>query len=107
MDCEEVFTPSQLIELLKTVKIEIVPRNVNMDFIYGSGATIDDVKDCIRRIEERHLIEGPAEDYDENRRGKVYVFHTMFLERYWVYVKVKVRLDETSNKFIAVISFHN
>jgi len=107
MDCEEEFTPSQLVELLKTVKIEIVPRKVNMDFIYESGATIDEVYDCIRHLEERHLKEGPVDDDDKTRKGKIYIFQTMFIERYWAYVKVKVKLDELSNKFIAVISFHN
>ena len=106
MDCEEIFTPSQLIELLKTVKIEVIPRPVNMGFIHESGATIDDVIDCIRRLEERHLTEGPVDDYDKTKKGKIYIFHTLFLEKYWVYVKVKVKLDELSNKFIVVISFH-
>ena len=107
MDCEEEFTPSQLIELLKTVNIEIIPRQVNIDFIYESGATIDDVKDCIRHLEERHLKKGPVDDDDKTRKGKIYIFQTLFIERYWVYVKVKVKLDKVSNKFIAVISFHD
>ena len=107
MDCEEIFTPSQLIELLKTVKLELIPRQVNLEFKSESGATLDEIYDCVRHLEERHLIKGPVDDDDENRKGKIYIFHTMFLEKYWVYVKVKVKLDEVSNKFIAVISFHD
>ena len=107
MDCEEVFTPSQLIELLKTVKLELIPRQVNLEFKSRSGATLDEIYDCVRRLEERHLKEGPIDDDDKTRKGKIYIFNTMFFDRYWVYVKVQVKVDEVSNKFIVVISFHD
>ena len=107
MDIDKDFTAEQVVQLLKKIELRWIPREKNREFKDRAGIQLEDIYKCVRNLQLRHFYSGPLEDDDPNKKGKLYIFKTLFLYRFWVYIKVKIKQDTKENKFIAIISFHD
>ena len=103
-DDETKYTIEEVVSLCKTCEIEIISRKETKEFKDKVGQTYDSIKEEIRHLREEYACAEPELDYGENRKGYVYQFKKLVFERYWAYIKIKVKIDKL--KIVVVLSFH-
>ena len=86
-------------ESVKQGKLDLIPRDKNMESIIKMGLTIFDIEDIICSLTVKDYYRGPSEDY---KYKDEYVWE--FLKKYdefRIYIKLKFNDDKT-----VCISFH-
>jgi hypothetical protein len=107
IDDEKKYTVEEVIELCKTAPIMVVARKKTELFLCKIGCDdFDKIESEIRSLRVEHSCANPEPDYGVGRKGYVYQFTKMILERYWCYIKLKVKLSNNKKKTIVVISLH-
>ena len=104
IDDETKYTVSQIIEFCHELEVVIIERKKTIDFLYHSGKMTDDLISEIRMLRPEHQLTGPELDYGVGRKGYVYQFRKLVFERYWCYIKIKIKIGE--NRVVVVLSFH-
>lgn len=107
IDDEKRYTVEEIVELCKSAPIIIVQRLKTKIFLnkiqYEHSENLDAE---IRNLRPEHSCADPEPDYGVGRKGYVYQFKKMILEKYWCYIKLKVKLSDNKKKIIVVISLH-
>lgn len=107
IDDEKRYTVEEIVELCKSAQIIIVQRLKTKIFLnkilYEHS---ENLHAEIRNLRPEHSCADPEPDYGVGRKGYVYQFKKMILERYWCYIKLKVKLSDNKKKIIVVISLH-
>ena len=103
-DDETKYSIEEVVSLCKTCDIVIIPRDKTKDFMNKCGKTSDDIENEIRQLKEISACADPELDYGEGRKGYVYQFKKLVFDKYWCYIKVKIKTGQ--NKEVWVLSFH-
>ena len=103
-DDEIKYTYEEVVSFCKTSEIRIAPRVSTFQFINKAGQSVDDVINEVRQLKVDFACAEPELDYGENRKGYVYQFKKLVFERYWFYIKLKMKIDQ--EKIVWVLSFH-
>lgn len=107
IDDEKRYTVEEAVELCKSAPVMVVARKKTELFLYKIGCDdFDKIESEIRSLRAEHSCADPEPDYGIGRKGYVYQFKKMILERYWCYIKLKVKLSDNKRKIIVVISLH-
>ena len=104
IDDETKYTVSQVVDFCHELEIIIVDRRKTKEFLRLCGKVKEDVIDEIRMLRPEHQLTGPELDYGVGRKGYVYQFRKLVFERYWCYIKIKIKIGE--NRVVVVLSFH-
>jgi len=81
------YSIDELLTIIKTSVIVVVPRNKNLDFLYRSNSSKEEIIDFVRSLKKHQLFEGPIEDLNKKLGGYLYIFKALYKLRYWVYIK--------------------
>ena len=107
IDDEKRYTVEEVIELCKTAQIVVIKRQKTDDFLYKTGCeNFYNMETEIRNLRTEHACAEPELDYGIGRKGYVYQFKKIVLEKYWCYIKLKVKLSENKRRLIVVLSLH-
>lgn len=104
LDDETKYSIEEVIELCKTCDIKIIPREKTLDFINVAGIDSTTIKKELSELKPQNACAGPELDYGENRKGYVYQFKKLVKDKYWCYIKVKVKI--ANKRVVVVLSFH-
>ena len=104
IDDETKYSIEEIIYFCRTCEIQIVSRERTKAFLTKAGKDISDVKEEIRQLKEVSACADPELDYGEGRKGYVYQFKKVVFDRYWGYIKIKIKLGK--DKVVWVLSFH-
>lgn len=104
IDDETKYSIEEVIELCKTCPIKVISRQKTIDFLNESSKDFDSIKDEVTKLRVENACADPELDYGENRKGYVYQFKKLVFEKYWCYIKVKIKVN--LNRIVVVISFH-
>ena len=107
IDDEKRYTVEEVVELCKTAPIVVIRRQKTDDFLYKAACeNFYYIETEIRSLRTEYACADPELDYGNGRKGYVYQFKKMILEKYWCYIKLKVKLSENKRKLIVVLSLH-
>lgn len=106
-DDETKYTIEEVVEFCKTAPIVIVKRDKTEAFIHKIECyDLDLLLSEIRNLRLEHSCAKPEQDYDIKRKGYVYQFKKLFFEKYWCYIKLKIKISTKESKVVIVISLH-
>ena len=103
-DDETKYSIEEVVSLCKTCKIYIISRAEIRKFKDKAGQSFSSIKEEIRQLRVENACADPELDYGENRKGYVYQFKKLVFERFWAYIKVKIKINKS--KVVVVLSFH-
>ena len=106
VDDEKRYSIEEIIELCKIAPIIIVGRQKNREFLQKTLHNSTDVIDEIRSLRVEYACADAELDNGINRKGYVYQFKKLIFEKYWCYIKLKVKISNKKRQLILVISFH-
>jgi hypothetical protein len=95
----------EVIEAIRTCRIDIVNRTKNQETRLLLGITVCEQEDMVRSLTQHDYHEGPLDDRDTIRGGKLWVFKTELMG-HPIYVKVKVIEIEDGRRIVKAISCH-
>lgn len=103
-DDETKYTYEEVIGFCKSYEIYIAPRDSTVEFLKEAGKEFDDILPEIRELKAINACADVELDYGKNRKGYVYQFKKLVFEKYWCYIKLKIKCDVI--KIVWVLSFH-
>lgn len=96
------YSIKQIINFCQKLDCVVLRRTKNDEFIRECGITSDEITSVIRTMKEIYFL---GCDKDRDHPGYVYIFHRLVLEKYWCYIKLRIKTID-NNKIVVVISFH-
>ena len=96
------YSIEEVIKFCKESDIYIVNREKNRTFYEKINKTEQELIEEVRGLRVVNSCAEPELDYGKNKKGYVYQFKKLVFERYWCYIKLKIRFG----KIVVVLSFH-
>lgn len=103
-DDETKYSIEEVIDFCKTCTIVFVDRDKTRQFKDLAGKKEEDLKEEIKLLKKENAFADPELDNGKGRKGYVYQFKKLAFERYWCYIKIKIKIEE--NRIVVVLSFH-
>lgn len=103
-DDETKYSIEEVVTLCKTCDVYIISRDKTLEFITKCNVDPNGVKQEIKNLKTEYACADPELDYGENRKGYVYQFKKLVFEKYWCYIKVKIKIK--NERVVVVLSFH-
>ena len=98
------YSLDEVISFCRICRVIIVTRAETLDFLLNSDKEKKDIVYEIRTLRVEHACADAELDYGKNRKGYVYQFKKLVFERYWCYIKIKIK--DSNGKIVVVLSFH-